>query len=81
LKQLKINMIKEELNILSIQFQNEEINVWKSLLKKLYIKTTKIGFKKEFNTNEIELIRELVGEEPNDNVDLSNVNYKEENDE
>ena len=71
-------MIKEELNILSIQFQNEEISVWKSLLKKLYIKTTKIGFKKEFNTNEIELIRELVGEEPNENVDLSNVNYKED---
>ena len=74
-------MIKEELNILSIQFQNEEISVWKSLLKKLYIKTTKIGFKKEFNTNEIELIRELVNEEPNENIDLSNVNYKEEVDE
>lgn len=74
-------MIKEELNILSIQFQNEEISVWKSLLKKLYIKTTKIGFKKEFNTNEIELIRELVGEEPNESINLNDVNYKEESDE
>lgn len=56
-------MVKEELQVLSIQFQNEEVGIWKNIVKKLINLTHQSGYKKIFTTDEVNLIRDLKEEE------------------
>lgn len=52
-------MTKEEVKILSIQFQDEEIATWKSIVLKLQRMAIEAGYNKTFNTDEVVLIKEL----------------------
>lgn len=56
-------MTKEEIRVLSIQFQDNEVDTWNSILIKLEGLTNQTGYKKFFTKEEKDLILELKGEE------------------
>ena len=58
-------MTKEEIQVLSIQFQDEEVGIFKGLIRKLLKLAKRPGYINEFSNEEKELIRNLNEEESN----------------